>query len=261
MDTNDFAERLARLSPAKRTLLEMRLQQKAAADFSAQTITPRVTRDSAPLSFAQQRLWFLNQLEPMSPVYNESRAIRLRGHLDVSALQRALDRIVARHEVLRTNFVTVDGNPQQRIADSRNVELRIIDLQSSQALDRESEIRRLLTDEIRRPFDLSSDLLLRVLLLRLAEEEHILLFVKHHIASDGWSTSIFWRELSVLYEAFASGRPDPLPDLPIQYADYALWQRNRLSGEILESQLRYWRKQLDGLAALQLVPDHSDGIA
>src|SRR5262249_7279249 len=159
-------------------------------------ITRSAARDSTPLSFAQQRLWFLNQLEPTSPVYNESRAIRLCGHLNVAALQRALDRIVARHEVLRTNFVTVDGSPQQRIADSRNVDLRIIDLQSSRGLDQESETRRLLTDEIRRPFDLSSDLLLRVLLLRLAGEEHVLLFVKHHIASDGWSTSIFWRELS-----------------------------------------------------------------
>ncbi|HKF02992.1 MAG TPA: condensation domain-containing protein, partial [Candidatus Sulfotelmatobacter sp.] len=257
MNPNDFTERLAKLSPAKRTLLELRLQQKAAADSVRHTIPRSTTRASAPLSFAQQRLWFLNQLEPANPIYNESRAIRLRGSLDVESLQKSLDRIVARHDVLRTNFITLDGNPQQTITDSRAVELPVIDLRSCRDIDRESEAHRLLTDVIRRPFDLSRDLLLRVLLLRLAEQEHILLFVQHHIASDGWSTSIFWRELTALYEAFTSGRPDPLSELPIQYADYALWQRDRLSGETLEGQLAYWRKQLENLAPLQLTPDRA----
>src|SRR5215813_13196004 len=257
MNPNDFTERLAKLSPAKRTLLELRLQQKAAADSVRHTIPRSTTRASAPLSFAQQRLWFLNQLEPANPIYNESRAIRLRGSLDVESLQKSLDRIVARHDVLRTNFMTLDGNPQQTITDTRAVELPVIDLRSCRDIDRESEAHRLLTDVIRRPFDLSRDLLLRVLLLRLAEQEHILLFVQHHIASDGWSTSIFWRELTALYEAFTSGRPDPLSELPIQYADYALWQRDRLSGETLEGQLAYWRKQLENLAPLQLTPDRA----
>src|SRR5215471_7515415 len=257
MNPNDFTERLAKLSPAKRTLLELRLQQKAAADSVRHTIPRSTTRASAPLSFAQQRLWFLNQLEPASPIYNESRAIRLRGSLDVESLQKSLDRIVARHDVLRTNFMTLDGNPQQTITDTRAVELPVIDLRSCRDIDRESEAHRLLTDVIRRPFDLSRDLLLRVLLLRIAEQEHILLFVQHHIASDGWSTSIFWRELTALYEAFTSGRPDPLSELPIQYADYSLWQRDRLSGETLEGQLAYWRKQLENLAPLQLTPDRA----
>ena len=257
MNPNDFTERLAKLSPAKRTLLELRLQQKAAADSVRHTIPRSTTRASAPLSFAQQRLWFLNQLEPASPIYNESRAIRLRGSLDVESLQKSLDRIVVRHDVLRTNFITLDGNPQQTITDSRAVELPVIDLRSCRDIDRESEAHRLLTDVIRRPFDLLRDLLLRVLLLRLAEQEHILLFVQHHIASDGWSTSIFWRELTALYEAFTSGRHDPLSELPIQYADYALWQRDRLSGETLEGQLAYWRKQLENLAPLQLTPDRA----
>jgi amino acid adenylation domain-containing protein len=257
MNPNDFTERLAKLSPAKLTLLELRLQQKAAADSVRHTIARSTTRASAPLSFAQQRLWFLNQLEPASPICNESRAIRLRGSLDVESLQKSLDRIVARHDVLRTNFITLDGNPQQTITDRRAVELPVIDLRSCRGIDRESEAHRLLTDVIRRPFDLSRDLLLRVLLLRLAEQEHILLFVQHHIASDGWSTSIFWHELTALYEAFTSGRPDPLSELPIQYADYALWQRDRLSGETLEGQLAYWRKQLENLAPLQLTPDRA----
>src|SRR5215470_5272126 len=257
MKPDNFTERLAKLSPAKRTLLELRLQQIAAADSVRHTIPRSTTRASAPLSFAQQRLWFLNQLEPASPIYNESRAIRLRGSLDVESLQKSLNRIVARHDVLRTNFIMLDGNPQQTITDSRAVELPVIDLRSCRDIDRESEAHRLLTDVIRRPFDLSRDLLLRVLLLRLAEQEHILLFVQHHIASDGWSTSIFWRELTALYEAFTSGRPDPLSELPIQYADYALWQRDRLSGETLEGQLAYWRKQLENLAPLQLTPDRT----
>ena len=257
MDSDGITNRIAALSPAKRALLELRLQQKTAADAVGQTIPRRASRESVPLSFAQQRLWFMNQLEPASPIYNESRAIRLRGSLDVESLQKSLDRIVARHDVLRTNFITLDGNPQQTITDSRAVELPVIDLRSCRGIDRESEAHRLLTDVIRRPFDLSRDLLLRVLLLRLAEEEHILLFVQHHIASDGWSTSIFWRELTALYEAFTSGRPDPLSELPIQYADYALWQRDRLSGETLESQLAYWRKQLENLAPLQLTPDRA----
>src|SRR5215831_3792904 len=257
MDSDAITQRITALSPAKRALLELRLQQKAAVDSVRHTIRRSTTRASAPLSFAQQRLWFLNQLEPASPMYNESRAIRLQGSLDIESLQKSLNRIVARHDVLRTNFIMLDGNPQQTITDTRAVELPVIDLRSCRDIDRESESHRLLTDVIRRPFDLSRDLLLRVLLLRLAEQEHILLFVQHHIASDGWSTSIFWRELTALYEAFTSGRPDPLSELPIQYADYALWQRDRLSGETLEGQLAYWRKQLENLAPLQLTPDRA----
>jgi amino acid adenylation domain-containing protein len=252
-----LTSRIAALSPAKRALFELELKKKSARARGEATIRRRPNQESSPLSFAQQRLWFMNQLEPASPIYNESRAIRLRGSLDVESLQKSLDRIVARHDVLRTNFIALDGNPQQTITDSRAVELPVIDLRSCRGIDRESEAHRLLTDVIRRPFDLSRDLLLRVLLLRLAEEEHILLFVQHHIASDGWSTSIFWRELTALYEAFTSGRPDPLSELPIQYADYALWQRDRLSGETLESQLAYWIKQLENLAPLQLTPDRA----
>jgi len=252
MGTADLNQRLANLSPAKKALLELRFKQDR---LHEQTIPLRASREFAPLSFAQQRLWFLNQLEPESPAYNESRAYRLSGVLDVAALQRALDLVVARHEVLRTNFVWVDGNPTQVIAKTRRVKLPLIDLSAWPESSREAEARRLLADNVRRPFDLSRDHMLRVMLLRLDEQEHILLVVKHHIASDGWSSGIFWRELSDLYRSIVLGEPCELPELPIQYADYAIWQRNRLHGEFLEAQLSYWKKQLDGVEPLRLPTD------
>jgi amino acid adenylation domain-containing protein len=214
---------------------------------------PRSAR--LPLSFAQQRLWFLNQLEPESPAYNESRAYRLSGFLDVAALQKALDQIIARHEVLRTTFVSVDGNPTQVIAGTRSIELPLIDLSAWSESGREAEARRLLAENVRRPFDLSSDIMLRVMLLCLNEQEHILLAVNHHIAFDGWSSGIFWQELADLYRSAVSGETCELSELPIQYADFAVWQRNRLQEEILQTQLSYWKKQLDGLEPLRLFTD------
>ncbi len=252
MDADGLNQRLANLSPAKKALLELRLKQNR---LHEQAIPRRPSREFAPLSFAQQRLWFLNQLEPESPAYNESRAYRLSGVLDVAALQRALDQVVARHEVLRTNFVSVDGNPTQVIAGARPVELALIDLSAWPESGREAEARRLLAENVRRPFDLSRDPMLRVMLLHLDEQGHILLVVKHHIASDAWSSGIFWQELAEFYRSVISGGPCELSELPIQYADYAIWQRNRLQGEFLEAQLAYWKKQLDGVEPLRLPTD------
>jgi len=252
MDADGLNQRLANLSPAKKALLELRLKQNRCHE---QAIARRPSRDSAPLSFAQQRLWFLNQLEPESPAYNESRAYRLNGVLHMTALQKALDQIVARHEVLRTNFVSVDGNPTQVIAETRPVELPRIDLSAWPESGREAEARRLLLENVRRPFDLSREAMLRVMLLCLDEQEHILLVVKHHIASDGWSSGIFWQELADLYRSLIAGGSSALPELPIQYADFAVWQRNRLQGDILEAQLAYWKKQLDGVESLRLPTD------
>ena len=195
-----------------------------------------------PLSFSQQRLWFLNQLEPESAAYNEPRAYRLSGVLDVAALQIALDQIIARHEVLRTTFVAVDGNPAQIIAEARSIELPLIDLRAWPDSGREAEARRLLAENVRRPFDLARDMMLRVMLLRLDEREHILLAVNHHIAFDGWSSTLFWQELTDVYRSIVSREPCELSELPIQYADFAVWQRNRLQGEILQAQLSYWKK-------------------
>jgi amino acid adenylation domain-containing protein/FkbM family methyltransferase len=219
------------------------------------TIPRRKGCDSAPLSFAQQRLWFLQQLEPASPTYNQPQAMLWHGHLDVQALQKALDHIVVRHAVLRTTFVPVDGIPLQVIADSRAAEMPLIDLRAWSDTARQAEVQRLLAETIRRPFDLVHDLMLRAMLLRLADQEHLLLLVTHHIASDGWSSSILWRELTTLYRAFACGQPSPLQELPIQYVDYAVWQRQRLQGEVLEKALSYWRQQLHNVSTLQLPTD------
>jgi amino acid adenylation domain-containing protein len=253
----EISERIANLSPAQRAFLELRLQKKDARTSAAQQISRRATRDSAPLSFAQQRLWFLNQLEPESASYNQPKAIRLTGALDEKALQKAFDHVLARHEALRTTFGVVDGVPVQVIAESCSIDLPVADLRALPDVTRDAEAQRLLVEAARRPFDLARDLMLRALLLRLADREHMLLLVTHHIASDGWSSSILWRELGKLYEAFARGEPNPLPELPIQYADYAIWQRQCLQGEALEDQLSYWRQQLDGIAVLQLPTDRS----
>ena len=241
---------LGELTAEQRVELESRLLQKITLPSNS-AIPRRDTFSPCPLSFGQERLWFLNQLEPESPVYNESSARRLIGALDVNALEKTFNCVIARHEVLRTTIALVDGNPMQRIAACRTIELPVIDLRSHFDKDRDTEVQRLIDEAIRRPFDLSSDLMLRTLLLRLDHQEHILLVVKHHVATDGWSSELFWHEVATLYAAFSSGQTANLPELPVQYADYAGWQRERLQGEVLESQLSYWRKQLADVALLQ----------
>ena len=255
MGGENLTARLANLSPAKRALLELRLTQSRGEPLVSPSIPRRATGDTAPLSFAQQRIWFLNQLEPESAAYNESSAFRLSGLLDLEVLKRALNQIVLRHEVLRTVIVTVGGSPRQVITNNRELDLPVIDLQTVPTTDRDSEALRLIVETIRKPFDLSHDLPLRVLLLRLGEQEHMFLVVKHHIASDGWSSGVLWRELTSLYRAFAVGAASPLPELSIQYADYGVWQREWLQGQLLETQLSYWKKQLDGIGTLHLPTD------
>ena len=234
--------------------IEQRLKKKGATGVNEQAIPRRGEVSPCPFSFAQQRLWFLERFEPHSPLYNIPKAVRMQGVLDVEALQRVLDAIVARHEVLRTTFAIVDGSPVQVIGEPRSVELTVVDLRAWPEVEREAEMQRLLTRGAQRPFNLSADLMLRATLLRLDEEEHVLLLAMHHIASDGWSIGVLFRELTVLYRAFASGVPSPLPGLPIQYADYALWQRRGLRGEVLASQLVYWKQQLDGAPVVFELP-------
>jgi hypothetical protein len=214
-----------------------------------------VPRDGPlPLSFAQQRLWFLDQLEPGSAAYNCPAAVRLEGRLNREALRESLREIVRRHEVLRTSFPTIAGRPVQQIEPATDLMLPVIDVSGSET-DREAEVERLAREEAVRPFDLSRGPLVRVTLLRLKEEEHVILFTMHHIVSDGWSIGLLVRELSTLYEAFSEGRPTPLPELPTQYADFAYWQREWLQGELLEQQLAFWKKQLAGLRTLELPTD------
>ena len=216
-----------------------------------------VSRDQElPLSHAQERLWFLDQLGPGSVAYIVPAAVRLKGWLDVEALQRTLDEVVRRHEVLRTRFIAVDGEPVQVIAPPSRLELPVIDLSELPEEEREAEAHQLAAAEAQRPFDLSVGPLLRVQLLRLREEDHVVLFTMHHIITDGWSTGILVREVAALYEAYIKGHESPLPELEIQYADYAVWQREWLQGEVLEQQLSYWRQQLgEELPVLQLPTD------
>jgi len=207
-----------------------------------------------PVSFAQERLWLLDQLEPDRAVYNIPSAVTLPGSVNADVLRRALNEIVKRHEVLRTKFMSVDGEPSQVILPSLNFELPVQDLRNMSAEQRQAEVARLTEAEARRPFDLGQGPLLRAQLLRVTNEQNMLLLTMHHIISDGWSVGIFFRELSLLYEAAYQGRRSPLPELPIQYADYAQWQRERLSGVKLVELLGYWRKQLAGAPVVLELP-------
>jgi amino acid adenylation domain-containing protein len=209
-----------------------------------------------PLSFAQRRLWFLHQLDPQSVAYNMPFALRLTGQLDVAALERTLNEIVRRHEVLRTTFDAWEEEPVQLIAATQRLELPLTDLSGLPSPEREAEARRLALEDALRPFDFARGPMLRAGLLRLGAEEHVLSLTLHHIVSDGWSMGVLVREVAALYAAFAAGRPSPLEELPIQYADYAEWQRSWLEGEVLAEQLSYWRGQLAGAPpALELPTD------
>ncbi|HKP83852.1 MAG TPA: amino acid adenylation domain-containing protein, partial [Pyrinomonadaceae bacterium] len=217
-------------------------------------IRPVSRSGELPLSFAQQRLWFLDQWEPSSPFYNSPSALRLSGQVDLAVLQRTLFEVVRRHEVLRTAFPTVDGQPRQRIVEGWQPALPLIDLSSlDQAMAREA-VKRLVQREALQPFELATGPLLRATLLRLGAEEHVLLFTMHHIVSDGWSMGLLVREVAALYKAYQGGEESPLEELAVQYADYAVWQREWLAGEVLEGQLEYWRRQLAGAPAVLELP-------
>ena len=220
------------------------------------TITPAPRDKHLPLSFAQQRLWFFDQFEPGSPLYNLPRAVRLQGKLNINLLLASLNEIIRRHEVLRTSFALADGQPIQVIFPSLNLQLPVVDLKYIPQQQREAELYRLAKEEAQTGFDITQAPLLRAKLLQLDTEDNVILLTFHHIVSDGWSTDILIREVATLYTAFCAGRPSPLPQLPIQYADFALWQRKWLEAEALKNQLAYWQKQLSGeLPILQLPTD------
>jgi amino acid adenylation domain-containing protein len=214
-----------------------------------------VSRDlELPMSFAQQRLWLMAQLDPATAAYNAPAALRLTGDLSVDAFSRTLSEIYRRHESLRTTFTSIEGRPVQRITPASPMVLDILDLSHLPQQAREEEAMRLAYEEARRPFDLAEGPVVRARLLRLDEKEHIVLFTMHHIVSDGWSVTVLKREVAVLYEAFSKNQPSPLPELTIQYADFAYWQRKWLDGEVLEEQLGYWRRQLKAAPALLELP-------
>jgi amino acid adenylation domain-containing protein len=224
--------------------------------ISAPPIAPVVRNGRLPMSFAQQRLWFLDQLAPGASFYNIPAAVRLQGRLDVAAFERSLNEVVRRHEALRTRFVSEEGQPAQSIVPPLPLALPVIDLQEFPQEAREARARLMAAEEAQRPFDLAEGPLLRATLLRLGEEDHVALLTMSHIVSDGWSIGVLMREVAALYEAYSQGRQSPLEELPIQYADYAAWQREWLSGEALETQLAYWKRQLACLPALNLPTDH-----
>ncbi|UCE20078.1 MAG: amino acid adenylation domain-containing protein [Gemmatimonadota bacterium] len=242
------------LSPAKRVFLERLMRGEGRREDPSSLIPKRTEQSPAPLSFAQQRLWFLDQLEPHNPAYTVPIAMRLKGRLNVAALEQSLNEIVRRHEVLRTTFSMVAGQPVQVIAASLNLHVTVVDVREFPEAARETEAGKIIAEEVQRRFDLSQDPLVRVHLLRLEEEVHILLIIMHHIVSDEWSMRIFFQELSILYKALVRGEPWSLPELPIQYADFAVWQRKWLRGDFLDTQRSYWREHVAGMPRVLELP-------
>jgi len=220
----------------------------------AQPLLPIPRSSNLPLSFAQARLWFLDQLQPNSAFYNIPTALRLSGQLNVTALESSNNEIIRRHEALRTNFTIIEGQPIQVIASTLELKLLFVDLQNLPFDEREVEAQRLATNEAQQPFDLEREPLVRAKLLQLNQAEYIFLLTVHHIIFDGWSTGVFYKELAALYEAYCIGQPKVLPQLPIQYADFAVWQRHWLTGEVLETQLNYWKQKHNSAPALLELP-------
>ncbi len=247
----------AQLTPAKRALLEMRLRGNASLRTAAQTIERRPEGSSAPLSFAQQRLWFLHQMAPESAAYNMPAAFRLEGILNLSALEEAFNEVIQRHEILRTSYDEIAGEPVPRVNPVPREMLPIVDLQSLHKAEQDIRVKFLAKAEAERPFNLEVGPLVRIQLLKLTDLDHVLLVTLHHIVCDGWSIGIFVQEMAELYDAFVSNRPSSLSKLPIQYADFAYWQRQQLQGKTLERQLKYWQQQLSNLPILDFPTDYS----
>jgi len=231
------------LSGTKRSLMQAYVSGRMS---NRSAITPRLGNGPWPLSFAQERLWFLDQLSAGSPVYNVPIAIRMEGRLDVAALKRALSALVERHEALRTLFVTVDGIPSQTISPARPVELPVEDLSALPEEEQRQQLEEKVDSCARRCFDLAADPLLSPYLIRCGDQDHTLVLNLHHICADGPSMRILHQELATMYQAFTQGEEPSLPPLPVQYADYAQWQRNSCSPEVVSKQLAYWRRQLHG---------------
>ena len=250
----DFAADIAELSAEQRELLEL-LMREEQVDESNLAIGPASSeRDSLPLSFAQERLWFIDQLTPESPLYNIYIGARTKGALNIATLRQCFAEIVRRHEVLRATFTNVAGHPVQVITHRASPSFAYIDLSDLSASDFEAQAQQLALKEARRPFDLTRGPLLRVTLLGHSAHEHILLLTMHHIISDAWSMGILAEEVSRLYQSYSTGTPSALPELPLQYSDYAAWQRSTLQGEVLDSEIEYWQRRLSGAPPVIALP-------
>ena len=238
---------------AQLTQVIVQLQQQT-SQLAIPPILPQAKEAKLLLSYAQQRLWFLDQLDPNSATYNMPLALDLEGTLNVAALEQSLIEIIRRHQALQTNFIAVDGQPQPMIQTERNWVVSRVDLKHLSTTEAQMKAQQLLQQQALQPFDLANDSLIRATLVALSETEHWLVVCMHHIVSDGWSMGVFVEELSALYEAYSQGQPTPLPSLPIQYTDYAAWQKQWLQGDILQSQLSYWQDQLADAPTLLSLP-------
>ncbi|MUG92154.1 amino acid adenylation domain-containing protein [Scytonema sp. UIC 10036] len=251
---SDLSKRITALSPEKLTLLAGQLKKKGVNTLRKEIIPRRSKTNFCSLSFAQERLWFIDQLNPGNCVYNNLAAIRLTGSLNCTALYQSLNEILRRHEILRTTFSIINGQLVQVISPNQPFSLKEVDLRALPKIEREAEVLRLTTAESQHPFDLTKGPLLQATLLQVFDMEYVLLLNMHHIISDAWSTAVLIREIAVLYENFCTGKPSPLSELPIQYADFAVWQREWLQGEVLEKQLAYWKQQLNGVPHVLELP-------
>ena len=236
--------------------IELAIQTQFHANPAIPPLHPAPYQSYYPLSFAQQRQWVLAQLEPDSPSYNIPTAVRIKGELSIATLQRSLNQILHRHGALRTAFELVNGQPVQRILSDLCLDLPVIDLSGLPPAMQESQVQHLAVREARQPFALNCPPLLRVKVLRLQASEHVLFLTLHHSVADGWSMGVLVEELAALYSAIQHHQPNPLADLPIQYVDFAVWQRQWLQGEVLETQLNYWKAQLQGASVLELPTDY-----
>lgn len=252
----DLGERLSKLGPAQRALLERRLLERRSAAAAAARIPRRAQFSPVPLSYSQELLWLLSQLES-GVAYNAPVALRLEGRVDAAALQQALDALVARHEILRTTYGLIDGRPMQIVSPGGSVELRLADLSSLGEQERDVELRRILRSESEHEFDLTTGPVLRPWLIKLGDDDHVFFYVIHHIATDGYSRGVLHDDLTELYEAAVDGRAPVLEPLQIQYGDFAVWHRDWLDSGVVEEQLDHWRRALAGAPArLELPTDH-----
>lgn len=254
-DMRSLRRRVSELSPEKRAVFEKLAGSQMSKVSRSLPIRPRVGSGPAPLSFAQQRLWFLDQLMPGSTLFNLTFPCRIREPVDEAVLERSLNEIVRRHESLRTSFESSDGEPFQVIAPDLRIGLRSVDLRQVTDSDPEAEAARIISDENGYSFDLAKGPLLRATLLRVGETDYVFVVTMHHIVSDKWSMGVFWSELWAIWEAFACNAPCPLPELSLQYADFAVWEREWLEGDELARLVSYWKKQLAGLEVLRLPTD------
>jgi amino acid adenylation domain-containing protein len=241
---SELIERISGLTDEQRALLALRMMKKRAAQAREYQIPRRAKSEPCLLSFGQLRLWLLHQIDSASSAYNMPKAVAIEGSLDREALRHALTAVVARQNVLRTAFTMLNGNPVQTVVENARVEMPVIDLREFGDAAREAELKSVLRTHSQCPFDLAHDLLLRAVLVQLGEQNHVLLLVTHHIASDAWSRAILFREIAAFYRSYQNGEPHGLPELPIQYADYAHWQRQWLKDEELAFHLNYWKEQL-----------------